>query len=78
MSTHGGADVYLLAKQLNGRLELTDFLWMAVMVRLAVIPSADKALSNLGTFDFFALHVLSAGERHSSAVTKLLRLIERL
>ena len=37
-----------------------------------------KALRDLGTFAFVALHLFSAGGRHSSAVAKLLRLIERL
>ena len=51
---------------------------MAVRVRLAVIPSADEALHDLGTIPFFALHLFSAGGRHSSTVTELFRLIERL
>ena len=51
---------------------------MAARVRLAVIPSADKALHDLGTFAFVALHLFSAGRRHLSAVVELLRLIEKL
>ena len=51
---------------------------MAARVRLAVIPSADKALRDLGTFDFVASHLLSAGGHHSSAVAELLHLIGRL
>ena len=55
-----------------------DSLRVATRVRLAVIPSVDKALCDLGTFDFVALHLYSAGVRHSSAVAELLNLIERL
>ena len=51
---------------------------MAARICLAVIPSADEALRELGTFAFVALHFFSAGGRHSSVVAKLLRLIERL
>ena len=51
---------------------------MSARVRLAVIPSADKALCDLGTFAFFASHFFSAGGRHSSAITNIHRLIERL
>ena len=51
---------------------------MAARVCLAVNPSSDKALCDLGIFDFVTLHLFSAGGRHSSAVAKLLRLIERL
>ena len=51
---------------------------MAARVRLAVTLSMDKALRNLGKFAFVALHLFSAGMRHLSAVSELLRLIERL
>ena len=51
---------------------------MAARVRLAVIPSADKALRNLGTFAFVNSHLFSAGGCHLSAVAEILRLIERL
>ena len=51
---------------------------MAARIRLAVIPSADEALRNLGTFAFVASQLFSTGGRHSSAVAELLRLIERL
>ena len=37
---------------------------MAARVRLAIIPSADEALRDLGTFDFFASHLLSTGWYH--------------
>ena len=46
-------------------------------VRLTAIPPAEEALCNLGMFAFVALHLLSAGGRHSSAITELLHLIER-
>ena len=51
---------------------------MSARVRLAVIPSEDDDLRELGTFAFVALHLFSAGGHHLSAVAKLLRLIERL
>ena len=50
---------------------------MAARFRLTVIPSVDKALCDLGTFVFAALYLFSAGRRHLSAVSELLRLIER-
>ena len=77
-STRGGADTSLIAQKLNGRLASVNPLRMAVRVRLSVIPSADEALRDLGTFAFVASHLFSAGRRHLSAVNKLLRLIERL
>ena len=46
--------------------------------RLAVIPPADNALRDLGTFAFVALHLFSAGRHHWYIVAELLRLIERL
>ena len=68
-STRGGAYASLLAQQLDGRLALADSLRMAARVGLAVTPSADEALRDLGTF---------AGGSHLSAVAELLCLIERL
>ena len=53
-------------------------LQMVVSVRLVVIPSVDKALCNLVTFAFVALHLFSAGRRHLLAAAELLHLIERL
>ena len=47
-------------------------------VLLAFIPSADKALRDLGTFAFAASHLFYAGGSHLSAVSELLRLIERI
>ena len=61
VSTHGGADASLLAQQLDGRLALADSLRMATRIRLAVIPSADEALCDLGTFAFVASHLFSTG-----------------
>ena len=46
--------------------------------RLDAIPSADKALHNLGTSNLFALYLFYVGRRHLSAITDLLRLIGRL
>ena len=51
---------------------------MDARVRLAVIPYVDEAIFDLGTFAFITFHLLSVGGRHSSAVNKLLRIIERL
>ena len=51
---------------------------MVVRACLAVIPSADEALCDLGTFAFVVLHLFSAGGCHSSTVAELVRLIERL
>ena len=51
---------------------------MTPRVRFAVIPSADEALRDLGTFVFVASHLFSAGVRHLSSVVELLRFIERL
>ena len=60
-STRGGADASLLAQQLDGRLASADSLRMAARICLAVIPSADEALRDLGTFAFVASHLFSAG-----------------
>ena len=46
---------------------------MAARIRLAVIPSADEALHDLGTFALIASHLFSTGVRHSSAVVELLQ-----
>ena len=75
MSTREGADASLLVQQLDGRLDLADSLQMAARVRLAVIPSAENALRDLGTFAFVTSHLFSAGGGHLSAVAKLLRFI---
>ena len=77
-STCGGADSPLHMQQLDGRLASEESLMMGARVRLAVILSADKALRDLGAFDFVASHLFSAGGRHSSAVADLLRRIEIL
>ena len=60
MSTCGGADASLLEQQLDGRLASADSLRMTARIRLAVIPSADEALRDLGTFAFVASHLFSA------------------
>ena len=64
-STSGGADASRLAQQLDGPLVLADSLRMATRIRLAVIPSADEALRDLGTFAFVTSYLFSAGARHS-------------
>ena len=51
---------------------------MAARVCLAVIPSADEALRDLGMFAFINIYLFSAGKCHSYAISELLRLIERL
>ena len=77
-STCGGADAPFLTYQLDGRLALANSLRISAMVRLAFIPSADETLRDLGNFDFVALYLFSAGERHSSSVFELLLPIDRL
>ena len=77
-STRGGADASLLAQQLDGPLASAESLRMAARIRLAVILSADEALRDLGTFAFVTSHLFSVGGRHLSAVSELLRLIEKL
>ena len=51
---------------------------MAVRVRLSVILFADEAPRDLGAFAAVAAHLFSVGGRHSSAIAKILCLIERL
>ena len=45
---------------------------------MASIPSADAAIPGLVMFVFVALHLFSMGGSHSSAVSELLHLIDRL
>ena len=75
MSTHGGADAYLLALQLDGRLALADSLQMAVRVRLVVITSTYEALRDLSTFTSIASYLFSVGGRHSSTASEFFCLI---
>ena len=77
-STRGGANASLIEQKLDGRLTLADSLRMAATVRLDIIPSMDKALSNLVTFAFVALHLFSVIRRHLPAVSKLFRRIDSL
>ena len=42
---------------------------MVAQVRLVAILSADEALCDVGTFNFVALHRVSAGGWHLSAIT---------
>ena len=67
----GGAEASFLEHQLERHLNLVESLRMATRVHLADIPSVDKALQDLGTFDFFASHLFYACRRHSPAVTEL-------
>ena len=71
-------DVYLLAQQLNRILASVYSLQMATRYRLSAILSAYKALQDLGIFAFVALYLFSAGGRHLSVATDLLRLINRM
>ena len=73
-----GSDTSPLGHHMDGRLALADYLRTSVWGCLAAVPSADKALRNLGTFAFVAVHLLSAERRHAAAVMELLCLIERL
>ena len=45
---------------------------------MTCILSMDEALCDLGTFSFFASHLLSAAGQHASAVAEILRLLKRL
>ena len=76
--THTGLDTSLLAQHLYGWLASADSLRTATQVHLLVILYADKALRDLGTFDFVVLHLLSAVRRHESVVAEILHLIEIL
>ena len=60
-TTGGGSDAFVLVKHLDFRLASADFLQIAARLFLAVIPSTDDALRDLGTFVFVALHLLSVG-----------------
>ena len=77
-STRGGADASPLIHKLDRRLSSEDSLYTAARACLANIPSADKALRDLGMFAFVSLHLFSVGRRHPSAVTEILHLIEKL
>ena len=65
-------------QNLDGFLDLADYLQTAARVRLEAIPYADETLRNLGTLAFVDLHLLSTGGSHLSGVAELLRLVERL
>ena len=60
-STHMGLYAYLLEEQLEGILALADYLRTATRLQLVVILYPDEATSNLRTFAFVALHLLSTG-----------------
>ena len=77
-STRGDANDSLSEQHLDNRLALTKFLWTAMRVHMAVILSVDEALRNLGTFDFVALRLFSAGRRYSPDIMELFCLVERL
>ena len=51
---------------------------ISARVHLAVIPSAEKELCDLGMSAFVASHLFSAGRRNLSAVMDMLCLIKRL
>ena len=68
----------LLEQKLDRRLDLVDSLQMAMGDCLEAILYAYRALHNLGTFDFVALNLFSAGGRQWSVVAELLRLIEMI
>ena len=57
---------------------MADYLRMAARAYLTIIPSVDKALHDLGTSTFIALHLFSVDRIHLSAVAEFLCLIERL
>ena len=76
--TCGGADAYLLEKDMDGRLVSAEFLRKSARVRLACILSADEALHNLVTVSFVASQLFSVARRHASAVAELLCIVDRL
>ena len=54
-------DAYLLAQHLDGRLALAESLLTIACVHLAVTPSTDEALHDLGTFASVALYLFYVG-----------------
>ena len=72
MSTCGVANSSILAQKLDGKLDLADSLRMAVRVPLAIIPSVEEALRNLGTFTSVASELFSVDGKESSAVSEIL------
>ena len=65
-STCGGADVFLLAQQLDGCLIPAGSFQVATRVRLTAILSVDEALCDLSTFALVVLHLFSTGGQHLS------------
>ena len=51
---------------------MADSLRMAVRVPLAIIPSVEEALRNLGTFTSVASELFSVDGKESSAVSEIL------
>ena len=45
---------------------------------LVFIPTVDEALHNLSTFYFVAVHLFYAGGIHATAISEILRFIERI
>ena len=73
-----GSDVFILVQQLDDQLVLAHTLRMAANLRLMVIPTADKYLRNLGTFDFFLIHLVDLEGSHATLSVELIYLVERL
>ena len=74
----GGADASLLAQKFDGCSTSEESLRTSPRVLLAAILFAGEVLRDLGTFSFVASHLFYVINRHLSAVTELLRLIESL
>ena len=72
------SDASLLSQQLDRLLSSADSFPAATWVRLAIIPSINEALRDLGTHAFVVLHLFSLGGQHAAEVAELLRLIKRL
>ena len=63
---------------MDERMTSEDSLQTVARIRLAVIPSTDEVLRNLGTFAFVASQLFPGGGLHELAVGDILHLIEIL
>ena len=63
---------------MDERMTSEDSLQTVARIRLAVLPSTDEVLRNLGTFAFVASQLFPGGGLHELAVGDILHLIEIL
>ena len=59
-----GLDNSLLFQHMDDRMNSEDYMCTSDQALLDVILSADKAIHDMVTFSFAALHLLSAGRRN--------------